>query len=56
MNEPEKTDGRLNILATEIKQLIAQSRSRVAMQVNSATTMLYWKIGKRIFYTHCVQN
>ncbi len=35
-------------LATEIKQLIVQSREQVAVAVNSAITMLYWQIGKRI--------
>lgn len=35
-------------LATEIKQLIQQSRQQVAVAVNSAISMLYWQIGKRI--------
>jgi len=35
-------------LAIEIKQLIAQSREQVAVAVNSAITLLYWQIGKRI--------
>jgi predicted nuclease of restriction endonuclease-like (RecB) superfamily len=35
-------------LAVEIKQLIVQSREQVAVTVNSAITMLYWQIGKRI--------
>lgn len=35
-------------LAVEIKQLIDQSRQQVAVTVNSAITMLYWQIGKRI--------
>ncbi|MEZ5046588.1 MAG: PDDEXK nuclease domain-containing protein [Chitinophagaceae bacterium] len=35
-------------LALEIKQLIAESRQQVAVAVNSAITMLYWQIGKRI--------
>lgn len=37
-----------NPLATEIKQLIARSRRQVSTQVNSAITLLYWNIGKRI--------
>jgi predicted nuclease of restriction endonuclease-like (RecB) superfamily len=35
-------------LATDIKELIAQSRQQVAVAVNSAMSMLYWQIGKRI--------
>ena len=35
-------------LFTEIKDLIAQSRQQVAVAVNSAMSMLYWQIGKRI--------
>lgn len=35
-------------LAIDIKQLIAQSREQVAVAVNSAISMLYWQIGKRI--------
>jgi len=35
-------------LAVEIKQLIEQSRQQVAVAVNSAITLLYWQIGKRI--------
>jgi len=35
-------------LASEIKQLIAQSREQVAVAVNSAISTLYWQIGKRI--------
>jgi predicted nuclease of restriction endonuclease-like (RecB) superfamily len=37
-----------NPLATDIKELIAQSRQQVAVAVNSAISMLYWQIGKRI--------
>lgn len=48
MNELDITNGNLNVLASEIKQLIEQSRNRVAVQVNSAATILYWNIGKRI--------
>lgn len=35
-------------LALEIKQLIEQSRQQVAVAVNSAITLLYWQVGKRI--------
>lgn len=35
-------------LAVEIRTLIAQSRQQVAVAVNSAMSMLYWQIGKRI--------
>ena len=48
MNELDTTKGNLNVLASDIKHLIEQSRNRVAVQVNSAATILYWNIGKRI--------
>ncbi len=35
-------------LFTEIKNLIDNSRNKVATVVNAEMTMLYWKIGKRI--------
>jgi predicted nuclease of restriction endonuclease-like (RecB) superfamily len=37
-----------NPLIAQIKNLIEQSRQQVAVEVNSAITMLYWQIGKRI--------
>lgn len=37
-----------NPLFGEIRDLIEQSRQHVAATVNSAITVLYWKIGKRI--------
>lgn len=48
MNELDITKGNLTALVSDIKQLIEQSRNRVAVQVNSAATILYWNIGKRI--------
>ncbi|CAN5231723.1 PDDEXK nuclease domain-containing protein [soil metagenome] len=35
-------------LFSEIRELIEQSRQQVAVAVNSAMSMLYWQIGKRI--------
>ncbi len=35
-------------LYNEVKELIEQSRQQVAVAVNSAMSMLYWQIGKRI--------
>lgn len=35
-------------LILDLKQLIEDSRRQVAVQVNSAITILYWEIGKRI--------
>ena len=35
-------------LLTDVKQLIEQSRLRVASVVNSEISMLYWFVGKRI--------
>ena len=32
----------------EIKSLIEETRSKVAVTVNSSLTLLYWHIGKRI--------
>jgi predicted nuclease of restriction endonuclease-like (RecB) superfamily len=37
-----------NSLFGEIQELIEQSRQQVAVAVNSAMTVLYWQIGKRI--------
>lgn len=37
-----------NKIASDIKQLISQSRQAVAVSVNSEITLLYWKVGKRI--------
>ncbi|MFP3591276.1 PDDEXK nuclease domain-containing protein [Chryseobacterium sp. SIMBA_038] len=33
---------------TDLKELVAQTRSQVAVQVNSAMVVLYWKVGQRI--------
>lgn len=35
-------------LMTDLKELVAQTRSQVAVQVNSAMVVLYWKVGQRI--------
>ncbi len=35
-------------IASDIKQLIGQSRQAVAVSVNAEITLLYWKVGKRI--------
>ena len=37
-----------NPLFREIRELIEQSRQQVAIAVNSAMSMLYWQVGKRI--------
>lgn len=36
------------VLVGDIRQLIEQSRSQLAVAVNSALTLLYWSIGQRI--------
>ncbi len=36
------------LLFSDIAKLIEESKSHVAQTVNSALTLLYWKIGKRI--------
>ena len=38
----------MNTLLIEIRQLIAGTRTRVAVTVNAELTLLYWQIGKRI--------
>jgi hypothetical protein len=38
----------LQDLLTDIRQLIGQSRAQLATAVNSALTLLYWHIGRRI--------
>ena len=38
----------VNPLVVEIKELIALSHQQVSVAVNSAMSMLYWQIGKRI--------
>jgi predicted nuclease of restriction endonuclease-like (RecB) superfamily len=43
---PEKTN--IQLVTTEVKQLIEQSRQNVAVAVNAEITLLYWNIGKRI--------
>jgi phosphoribosylformimino-5-aminoimidazole carboxamide ribonucleotide (ProFAR) isomerase len=40
--------GQINNLFSEVKQLIEEARQTVAVAVNSATTILYWNIGRRI--------
>lgn len=45
MKEPEKTSAPF---FTEVKQLIADARQRVAASVNAELTLLYWRVGKRI--------
>jgi len=37
-----------NNLFFDIKTLIEQSKQQIAVAVNSAMTMLYWQVGKRI--------
>jgi len=49
MNKENKTQTLNKLsLAVEIKQLIEQSRNKVAIAVNSELTLLYWNIGWRI--------
>ena len=44
-NSPQKSD---EMLISEIRSLIEQTRSRVAQTVNSALVLMNWHIGKRI--------
>ena len=36
------------LLIDDIKQIINQTRNRVAVNVNSELTLMYWHIGERI--------
>lgn len=44
-SSPQKSD---DILINEIRNLIEQTRSKVAQTVNSALVLMNWHIGKRI--------
>jgi hypothetical protein len=43
-----KADDSVNSLLSDLRQLIVESRGRVAQAVNSELTMLYWNVGRRI--------
>lgn len=40
--------GEAKVLLTEVRELILSARQSVAQTVNSALTVLYWEIGRRI--------
>lgn len=40
-------------LFADISHLIEQSRQQVAMQANSALTLVFWQVGKRIIDDIC---
>lgn len=44
------TSGKMNdsLLVVEIRRMIEEARSAVAITVNAGLTMLYWRIGRRI--------
>jgi predicted nuclease of restriction endonuclease-like (RecB) superfamily len=46
--DPLKPGQQAKPLFNEIKELIEQSRQQVAVAINSAMSMVYWQIGKRI--------
>ena len=52
--EPDKdmvagdTPGASPVLLDDIRRIIDEARGRVAVAVNSAMTLLYWRIGRRI--------
>jgi predicted nuclease of restriction endonuclease-like (RecB) superfamily len=50
MSKKETAPSQLSVspLISELKELITNSREQVALAVNSAITVLYWQIGKRI--------
>lgn len=35
-------------ITTDVRQLIEQSRQKVALAINSELTLLYWSVGRRI--------
>jgi hypothetical protein len=43
-NPPQKSD---DVLINEIRNLIEQTRSKVAQTINSALVLMNWHIGKR---------
>ncbi len=47
MAKIKKADPELQLFK-DVARLIEESRSYVAVAINSALTLLYWKIGKRI--------
>ena len=48
-NQLSTTQSEPNALFQDIRKLIDETRSSVAVTVNAGLTMLYWKIGKRIY-------
>ena len=48
MSDTGKMNTNETALFSDIKQLIDQSRQKVAVTVNAEMSMLYWHIGKRI--------
>ena len=48
MNISTSTPNEQQLLLQEIVTLIEKSQSQVAVQVNSAVTMLFWQVGNRI--------
>jgi hypothetical protein len=48
MNKDKKIEQSNSALFADIRQLIEQSRQKVAVTVNAEMSMLYWHIGKRI--------
>lgn len=48
MKTKQKTPDNSKKFVNEIRQIIEQSRQQVAVSVNSAMSLLYWQIGKRI--------
>ncbi len=45
---PRQSDAPAEFLLSDIRHLIAETRTGVAVAVNTGMTLLYWKIGKRI--------
>ncbi len=43
-------------LISEIRELIVESRNSVAQVVNSALTLLYWKIGEKINPNNAIET
>lgn len=44
----KKVQSTENMLLAELSQLIEQSQRQVSVVVNSAVTLLFWQVGKRI--------
>ncbi|MFQ5685646.1 MAG: YhcG family protein [Candidatus Scalindua sp.] len=55
-NQLLTTQSESKVLFQDIRKLIDETRSSIAVAVNAGLTMLYWKIGKRIYQETLQKN